>query len=98
MPITQQSDPTPPSNARVLLVDDTPSNLLAVRAVLEGLGHELVEARTGEEALAQLQRQEFAVVLLDVFMPGMSGFETARRIRSNSHGRHTPIIFLTAND
>src|SRR3954451_19115392 len=90
----------PPSEpkASLLLVDDNPANLLALRALLEGLGHNLVEARSGEEALRRVQADEFAVVLLDVRMPGLGGFETAKRIRAHDRSRHTPIIFLTAND
>jgi PAS domain S-box-containing protein len=84
--------------ANILLVDDQPANLLSLRAILEDLGQNLVEARSGEEALQRLQAGEFAVVLLDVLMPGMDGFEAARRIRDNQRSRHTPIIFLTARD
>ncbi len=94
----QDSNNRTKSRSRILLVDDSRSNLLAVRAVLENLGHELVEATSGEEALAILQSNEFAVVLLDVLMPGMDGFETAKQIRAKNNGRHTPIIFLTSND
>jgi PAS domain S-box-containing protein len=86
------------SKASILLVDDNSANLLAFRAILEGLGHDLVEARSGEEALQRIQSQEFAVILLDVLMPGMSGFETAKLIRSNGHFPNTPIIFVTAHE
>jgi PAS domain S-box-containing protein len=82
--------------SNVLLVDDQPANLLVLRTVLDGLGHTLVEARGGEEALARLGEREFAVVLLDVNMPGLDGFETARLIRARAETRTTPIIFLTA--
>lgn len=82
----------------ILLVDDNPANLLSLRAILDELGQNLVEAASGEEALERLQTQEFAVVLLDVWMPGLNGFETAWRIRSDESSRHTPIIFLTAGD
>jgi len=84
--------------ARILLVDDNPANLLSLRAILEDLGHELVEAQCGEEAIEQLQLGEFAVILLDVLMPGISGFQTAKAIRSGKNSQHTPIIFLTAGD
>src|SRR5437763_8540688 len=84
--------------ASILLVDDSPANLLALRMILEALGQDFVDARSGEEALARVQSDEFAVILLDVRMPGISGFETARRIRANDRSRHTPIIFLTAHD
>jgi PleD family two-component response regulator len=80
----------------ILLVDDQPANLLALEAVLEGLGQNLVKARSGEEALRQLIQKDFAVILLDVLMPGMNGFETATLIRDRDRSRHMPIIFLTA--
>ena len=84
------------SRPSVLLVDDTPANLFALSAVLGPLGARLVEARSGEEALAAIERESFAVVLLDVQMPGMDGFETAAKIRALEHGRELPILFLTA--
>jgi PAS domain S-box-containing protein len=79
----------------VLLVDDHPENLLALEAVLDGLGN-LVKAYSGAEALRCLLNQDFAVILLDVQMPGMDGFETAILIRNRPRSQHTPIIFLTA--
>ncbi len=82
--------------ARVLLVDDRPDNLLALRAVLEPLGLDLVEAASGEEALRHLLGGEFALIILDVQMPGLDGFETARLIRGRERTRYVPIIFLTA--
>ena len=82
----------------VLLVDDEPANLVALEAVLAGLGLNLVKADSGEDALRQLLREEFAVVLLDVHMPGLDGFETARLIRGRDRSRYTPIVFLTAHD
>jgi PAS domain S-box-containing protein len=87
-----------PERASILLVDDTPANLVSLRALLEDPGYDLVEARSGEAAVERVNAQEFAVVLLDVLMPGMSGFETARLIRGDERSRHTPIIFLTAGD
>ena len=81
---------------RVLLVDDRPDNLLAVRAVLEPLGLDLVEADSGEEALRHLLAGEFALIVLDVQMPVLDGFETARLIRGRERTRYVPIIFLTA--
>jgi PAS domain S-box-containing protein len=80
----------------VLLVDDRPENLLALAAVLEPLQVRLRSAGSGEEALKALLEEDFAVVLLDVQMPGMDGFETARFIRGRERSRTTPIIFLTA--
>ena len=87
-----------PSSAKsgVLIVDDTPSNLLALSAVLSPLGVRVVQAQSGAEALERVREEEFAVVLLDVQMPGMDGFEVATRIRATDNGRELPIIFLTA--
>src|SRR4028118_1110577 len=80
----------------VLLVDDHPENLLALEAILGNLGQHLVRANSGAEALRCLLHQDFAVILLDVQMPGMDGFETATLIRNRKRSQHTPIIFLTA--
>jgi len=82
--------------ARVLLVDDRADNLLALGAVLEPLGLDLVEAGSGEEALRHLLAGEFALIILDVQMPVLDGFETARLIRGRERTRYVPIIFLTA--
>jgi PAS domain S-box-containing protein len=84
--------------ANILLVDDHPANLLALEAVLQDLGHNLVRAGSGEEALRLLAQQDFAVVLLDVRLPGLDGYDTAKLIRGRERSRHTPIIFLTAHD
>jgi len=81
---------------KILMVDDEPKNLLALDAVLGGLGQELVKAHSGKEALRCLMKEDFAVILLDVQMPEMDGFETAALIRSREKTRYTPIIFLTA--
>jgi signal transduction histidine kinase len=89
---------TPGPKANLLLVDDQPANLLALEAILDDLGYNLVRALSGEETLRLLQEREFAAVLLDVRMPTMDGFETATRIRRREQSRHTPIIFLTAYD
>ena len=80
----------------ILLVDDLPANLLALEAILDELGHNLVRANSGAEALKRLLDHEFAVILLDVQMPGMDGFETAEIIRGREQTKHTPIIFVTA--
>ncbi|MFL6783836.1 MAG: response regulator, partial [Sphingomicrobium sp.] len=85
----------PSERARVLLVDDDERNLLAVATVLEDLG-EIVLARSGEEALRHLLRGEFAVILLDVYMPGMDGYETAQIIRNRDQTKGIPIVFLSA--
>jgi signal transduction histidine kinase/DNA-binding NarL/FixJ family response regulator len=82
--------------AGILVVDDRPENLLVVRTILEELGHDLVTVRSGEQALKCLLERDFAVILLDVNMPGMDGLETATFIRSRQRSLRTPIIFLTA--
>ncbi|KAB8145012.1 response regulator [Chloroflexia bacterium SDU3-3] len=80
----------------ILLVDDRPENLLALEALLRPLGHTIVKAFSGTEALKSLLQHDFAVILLDVQMPGMDGFETAELIRGRERSQGTPIIFLTA--
>jgi hypothetical protein len=80
---------------KILLVDDTPDNLVSLEAALDGLGQELVLARSGMEALRHLLDDDFAAILLDVKMPDMDGFQTAELIRSRRRSRHTPILFLT---
>src|SRR5438045_5548324 len=82
----------------VLLVDDKPEKLLALEAVLEDLQQNVVRAYSGREALRCLLNQDFAVILLDVNMPGMDGFETASLIRQRKNTEHIPIIFVTAFD
>ena len=81
---------------KLLLVDDHAENLLALEAILEAPGVELVQARSGAEALRHLLDSDFAAIILDVMMPEMDGFETASLIRQRDRSRHTPIIFLTA--
>jgi len=91
------SDPQPPpTHAEILLVDDDPKTLLAMEAMLGEVGGTLVTARSGREALLKLLTQDFAVILLDVQMPDLDGFETAELIRERDKSRHTPILFLTA--
>lgn len=85
-----------PLSARVLIVDDDERNAFAASEALEVLGHDLVVARSGEEALRLLLTQEFAVILLDLHMPGMDGYETAKLIREHPRTRDTPIVFVTA--
>ncbi|MBW4602787.1 MAG: PAS domain S-box protein [Calothrix sp. FI2-JRJ7] len=84
------------SQVNVLLVDDHTENLLALEGILGGLGQNLVRATSGAQALKCLLNQDFAVILLDVQMPDMDGFETAALIRQRKRSLHTPIIFLTA--
>jgi len=89
---------TPPMDdwkADILLVDDEPKNLLALEALLEPLEQNLIAARSGKEALRLVLNHDFAVIVLDVRMPGMDGFETARIIRERERSRHIPVIFLT---
>src|SRR5438874_1253125 len=80
----------------ILLVDDRPEKLLSIEAVLEDLGQNIVRAYSGREALRHVLNQDFAVILLDVNMPGMDGFETASLIRQRKNTEHIPIIFVTA--
>ena len=82
--------------ANILLVDDRAENLVALEAILSSLNQVLVPARSGDAALKALLRDEFAVILLDVLMPGMDGFETAAHIKRRPRTRDVPIIFLTA--
>ena len=88
-------DPDPIERARVLVVDDDERNLLAIRTVLEDVA-DVVVAESGEEALRHLLKGEFAVILLDVYMPGMDGYETAQIIRSREQTKRIPIVFLSA--
>lgn len=82
--------------ALILLVDDRPDKLLALEAVLEAPRQILMKARSGKDALRLLLKHDFAVILLDVSMPGMDGFETAALIRQRPRSQHTPIIFITS--
>jgi PAS domain S-box-containing protein len=81
----------------ILLVDDRPTNLLSLRALLERPDYNLVLAESGPEALAHVLRHEFAVILLDVAMPGMDGFQTASIIKEREQSKQIPIIFITAS-
>ena len=86
----------PQEKVNILMVDDRPENLLALEAVLEPLNQNLVPASSGEEALKRLLIEDYAVILLDVQMPGLDGFETAEQIKKREKTRDIPIIFLTA--
>lgn len=90
----QPNQPT----VNILMVDDVAANLLALEAILEPLGQRLVRAQSGTEALRHLLHDDFAVILLDVRMPDMNGFEAAAMIRSRPRSRSTPIIFLTGTE
>jgi len=98
-PIAEQ-DPSPRATdlpkAKILIVDDDARTAMAVRNALEELGQTLVVAHSGEEALHRLLFEEYAVILLDVNMPGMDGYEMASFVRARKRTRHIPIVFLTA--
>lgn len=81
---------------KILIVDDNQANLIAPEAVLKSLNYHLIFASSGEDALRYLMKDDFAMILLDVQMPGMDGFETARFIRAREKNKNIPIIFITA--
>ncbi len=95
-PDSTASVPGISEKANILVVDDRPENLLAMEALLSMLGQNIVTARSGEEALRHVLAMDFAVILLDVRMPDMDGFETAALIRERPRSKDTPIIFITA--
>jgi PAS domain S-box-containing protein len=95
-PTRDPAQPAGEPRACILVVDDHPANLVALEAILAPLGHELVMARSGEEALREILHREFALILLDVQMADMNGFETAGYIKQHPRSRHIPIIFITA--
>ena len=80
----------------ILVIDDNPANLVALEAVLGTSEYEVVTASSGPEALSILDARPFALILLDVHMPGMDGYKTARLIKSTSYGAHVPIIMISA--
>jgi signal transduction histidine kinase len=94
--MTPANDIVPDPEADVLLVDDEPANLVALQAILADPGLNLAPARSGEEALRLLLDTDFAVILLDIQMAGLDGFQTAQLIRGRERSRSTPIVFLTA--
>ena len=98
VPVLHSRDEPSEPKANILLVDDEAADRRSVRTILDALGQNIVEAQSGKEALELVKDEPFAVVLLDVRMPAMSGFETASLIRGNDRSRRTPIIFLAAND
>jgi signal transduction histidine kinase len=93
---SEDTSNTAPGRARILLVDDIPANLVALRAILEPLEQELVLAHSGDEALWKLLQNDFACILMDVQMPGLTGLETASLIRARERTRHIPLLFITA--
>ncbi len=93
--MAMEPEPAGESRMKILLVDDTPENLVSLEAALGGLQEHLVMAQSGKEALRHLLHDDFAVILLDVRMPEMDGFETAELIRSRPRSRQIPILFLT---
>jgi len=94
-PLVEASAPAEEETVNILLVDDRPDKLLALESVIATLGQTIVKASSGKEALRCLLHQDFAVILLDINMPGMDGFETASLIRQRRNSEHTPIIFVT---
>jgi serine phosphatase RsbU (regulator of sigma subunit) len=95
VPDVQGADPGPLSKINILLVDDQPNNLITLEALLAADDRNLVKASSGKEALRFVLREDFALILMDVMMPEMDGFETATMIRQRRKSQHTPIIFLT---
>src|SRR5258706_13230261 len=93
---TPQADAAVGTIAKILVVDDDPTKLVALRTLLEPLGDTVVEARSGADALRHLLKEDFAVILLNVRMPIINGFETAELIRQRPASELTPIIFVTA--
>src|SRR5690242_3802590 len=88
---------TPSNVSQILLVNDDPGSLFALSTILSDLDTLVETAASGEEALFKLLKRDFAVIILDVKMTGLDGFETARLIRQRPRSRHTPIIFLTSH-
>jgi len=84
--------------AKILVVDDRSENLFVFRELLGPLGHGIFEAKTGQDAMTLIARHEFALILLDVMMPAMDGFETLSRMRERLLIRSTPVIMITARD
>ncbi|NKE72938.1 response regulator [Candidatus Manganitrophus noduliformans] len=82
----------------ILLVDDKPNNLMLLEAILESPEYHLVKAASGMEALKYILKEDFAVILLDVMMPEMDGFETAKRLKQRDQSKDIPILFVTAMD
>jgi signal transduction histidine kinase len=96
--VSEPLDDRPLSRAAILAVDDYPANLLAIKRILDPLGHDVIRAHSGEEALRFVAEREFAVILMDAHMPGMDGYQTTRLIKEQPGGNGVPIIFLTGID
>ncbi len=92
----EEQAPSAPTTASILIVDDRPENLLALEAILDAPGIDLVRAASGPEALRHVLRQDFAVILMDVQMPGMDGFQTIQKLRLMDSAATTPILVFTA--
>jgi len=88
--------PSEPIIQHILMVDDTPENLYSLEAILEAPGRNLIKANSGPEGLKALLKNDISLVLLDVQMPGMDGFEVAEIMRSNPKTKNVPIVFVTA--
>ncbi len=95
-PLRPTEKPAPDCPVNILLVDDEPRNLDVLESILQDRGRRLFRAQTAEETLMALIRQDFAAIVLDIQMPGMSGFELARLIKQRRRNHHIPILFLTA--
>jgi len=98
LPVPNSAVEAPLPPVTILLVDDVPANLQALEAILSPLGHTLLTAQSGEDALRLLLKQDVTLILLDVRMPGIDGFETARLVRQRRESEHTPIVFVTAHE
>src|SRR4051812_2316770 len=83
--------------ASILAVDDNAANLLALTATLERLGHRVVTVSSGQDALRCADQEKFAVILIDVEMPGLDGFQTVTLLHEHPNARHTPVVFLSAH-
>src|SRR5262245_50626461 len=98
LPVVAMHESAMDEKINILLVDDQPANLLVLEAILTDFGQNRLSALSGAEALQRLEEYDFAVILLDVQMHGLNGFDTAQQIRARDPVRHTPIIFITAYD